>query len=347
MPTTDLNRLAELFIKDRSGEKTASTIYNNRGHLKQFCEWCAEQEIDSIQEIDGETFLEYKFELRQSRAKTTIRNHFSTLRTFFRFCERIDATETGKNLATKLETPDFSKGELSRDDMMDFSDVERLLEYLNKFEYATLRHAVFTVFWHTGCRCGALRSLDLSDYKPVKKREHGRYALVQFQHRPDTDTALKNKEGGEREVMIWPEYAEIIEDYIEMHYPDREDEYGRKALFPSPSGRYSTSNIQSMIYAITRPCYYTNNCPHNRDRDDCEATYYESASKCPSSLSPHPMRRTAITYHLEKKNWTYEAASGRFDVSVDVLKNHYDESTAEGQRKTRAAHFYDGDQGIL
>jgi integrase len=347
MPTTDPNRLAELFIKDRSGEKTPSTIYNNRGHLRQFCEWCDEQGIESVRDLDGEDFLEYKFTLKQTRANTTIRNHFSTLRTFFRFCERIDATERGQNLATKLETPDFSKGEMSRDEMMDFDEVERLLEYLGKFEYGTLRHAVFTVFWHTGCRCGALRSLDLSDYDPVKEREQGRYALIHFRHRPDTDTPLKNKKAGEREVIIWPEYAEVIEDYIGMKRSDIEDENGRKALFPSPNGRYSKSNLQAIIYAITRPCHYTNSCPHDRDLNSCEATYYESASRCPSSLSPHPMRRTAITYHLEKKNWTYEAASGRFDVSVDVLKNHYDESTAEGQRKTRAAHFYDGDQGVL
>lgn len=246
MPTTDIQRLAELFIKDRTGEKTSSTIYNNRGHLKTFYEWCDDNGIGSVRDLDGEVFLEYKFYLRQSRRDTTIRNHFSTLRTFFRFCDRIDATETSQNLATKLESPDFSKGDLSRDAMMDFSEVERLLEYLQKFEYATVRHAIFTVFWHTGCRCGALRGLDLSDYKPLKQREHGRYALVQFKHRLETGTPLKNKYDGEREVIIWPEYAEIIEDYIRMKRPNREDEYGRKALFPSPSGRYSKSNIQSL-----------------------------------------------------------------------------------------------------
>lgn len=347
MPTTDPHRLAELFIKDRTGEKAKSTLYKNRDHLNQFLDWCDENGIDSVRDLNGEHFLELKFHLRKDKADSTIRNHFSTLRTFFRFCARLDATEDGQNLATKLETPDFSKGDLSRDDMMDFDDAERLLDYLRKFEYATARHAMFATFWHAGCRCGALRSLDLDDYNPIKKREHGRYALLEFHHRPETGTPLKNKSDGEREVIIWPEVGEIIEDYIRMNRPDIEDEYGRKALFPSPAGRYSTSNITANIYGITRPCYYTNECPHNRDMAECEASYYDAASKCPSSLSPHPMRRTAITYHLEKKNWTYEAASGRFDVSVDVLKDHYDESTAEGQRKTRAAHFFDGDQGVL
>lgn len=347
MPTTDPRTLAELFIKDRTGEKAQSTIYKNRDHLNQFCNWCDDNGIDSIRDLGGEDFLELKFHLRQTKADSTIRNHFSTLRTFFRFCNRIDATEPGQNLATKLETPDFAKGDLSRDDMMPFEEVETLLDYLNKFEYATTRHAMFVVFFHTGCRMGALRGLDLSDYKPLKRREHGRYALIEFKHRPDTDTPLKNKKGGEREVMVWPQYAEIIEDYIEVNRRNVTDEYGRKALFPSPHGRYTKSNIAGSIYAMSRPCYYTNDCPHGRDQETCEARYFDAASKCPSSVSPHPMRRTAITYHLEKKNWTYEAASGRFDVSVDVLKEHYDESTAEGRRRTRAAQFFDGDQASL
>ncbi|WP_176548243.1 site-specific integrase [Natrinema sp. CBA1119] len=347
MATTNPKRLAELFIKDRTGEKSKSTLYNNQGHLRQFCDWCEENEIDSVRDLGGEDFLEYKFHLRQSVSDSTIRNHFSTLRTFFKFCYRIDATEKGQELATKLETPDFAKGDLSRDILMDFEEVNRLLDYLSKFEYGTKKHITFLIFWHTGCRRGALRGLDISDYAPCKEREHGTYALLTFKHRPETGTPLKNGKEGEREVMIWPEYAEVIEDYLEMKRRDIQDEHGRKPLVTGPNGRHSKSNIQALIYALTRPCYYANDCPHQRDEEECEAAYYESASKCPSSLSPHPMRRTSITYHLDQKNWTYEAASGRFDASVSVLKEHYDESTKEGQRKTRASQFFKGDQSTL
>ncbi|MCU4741982.1 tyrosine-type recombinase/integrase [Natronoglomus mannanivorans] len=347
MTITDPHELMELYIKDRTGEKAKSTIYKDRDHLNQFCNWCEEQGIESVQDIDGSHFLEYKFHLRQRIADSTIRNHFSTLRTFFKFCKRIDATDGNQELHTKLETPDFAKGDLSRDDMMDFNEVKKLLAYFDKFEYATVKHAMFVVFWHTGCRRGALRGLDLEDYKPVQERENGRYGLIRFKHRPESGTPLKNKENGEREVIIWPQHGEIIEDYIEMKRRDKVDEYSRKPLFTGPNGRYSASNIQAFIYAISRPCYYTNVCPHNRDMDDCEARYYEKASKCPSSISPHPMRRASITYHLEEKDWTYEASSGRFDVSVDVLKEHYDQSTDEGRRKTRASMFFNGDQGVL
>ena len=349
MPTTEPRALADLFIKDRTGEKTKSTLYNNKGHLDQFCDWCDENEIESVRDLGGESLLEYKFHLKSDPDKNdaTIRNHFSTLRTFFRFCNRLDATRQDQDLHVKLQAPDFSKGDLSRDVMMDFEEAKRLLDYLEKFEYATVNHVAFVILWHTGCRRGALRGLDLSDYKPLKQREHGRYALIEFNHRPDTGTALKNKVDGEREVMVWPHYAEVIEDYIEVNRREITDEHGRKPLVTGPNGRYSMNQFPSIMYSLTRPCYYTGDCPHNRDTETCEATYYNSASKCPSSVSTHPMRRTAITYHLEESDWTYEAASGRFNVSVDVLKEHYDESSHEGRRKTRAAHFFDGDQGVL
>lgn len=347
MDPTNPTKLADLFLRERKGEKTDSTIYNNRGHLKEFAQWCDDQGIETVADLTGPDLLEYKLHLRDRVADSTIRNHFSTLRTFFRFCKRMDATRPDQHLHEKLKTPDFSKGDLSRDDMMDFEEVERLLKYLETFQYANERHVLFVIFWHTGCRNGALRGLDLDDYKQAKEREHGYYGLIRFRHRPETDTPLKNGEDGEREVIVWPQYAEIIEDYIGLKRRDRTDEHGRKPLVTSQRGRYSTGGIQRIIYALTRPCYYTNECPHGRSIDTCEAGSYEHASRCPSSVSPHPMRRTAITYHLDQKDWTYEAASGRFNVSGDVLKEHYDESTDEGRRKTRAAHFYDGETSVL
>lgn len=339
-----IKKLGELFIKDRKREKSPSTIYNNRGHLRTFVEWCESQDIDSVKELDGSHFLEYKFHLQEGVSDATIRNHFSTLRTFFKFCNRIDAVDPDQHLHKKLEAPDFAKGDLSRDIMMDFDEVKSLLAYQQKFEYATLKHTLFSIFWHTGCRMGALRGLDLEDYSPIKNREHGEYALIRFRHRPET--RLKNGEGGEREVIVWPAIGEVIEDYIEMNRHDVVDN-SRKPLFSTTNGRISPSNIRNLIYAISRPCYYSNECPHDRNIEDCEAAYYEHASKCPSSVSPHPMRRTSITYHLEEKDWTYEACSQRFDVGTDTLREHYDQSTDEGRRKTRASMFFDGDQSII
>lgn len=147
------------------------------GYLNQFCEWCEENGIGSVRDLDGSHFLEYKFHLQQRIADSTIRNHFSTLRTFFKFCKRVDATDQNQELHKKLETPDFDKGDLSRDDMMDFDEVKKLLRYLNKFEYATAKHAMFVVFWHTGCRRGHLEVLILMTISPSNSAKAGGMGL--------------------------------------------------------------------------------------------------------------------------------------------------------------------------
>ena len=349
MAIEHLLKLKELFLKDREATKAQSTIYKNTDHLNQFLEWCEENRLQMIHQLEGEHLLEYKFYLRDDPDKqdSTIGNHFSTLRAFFKFCEGLGAATDEQRLYQTLQGFDFAKGDLSRDDMMEFDQAKLLLNYLQKFEYAKVRHVMFVLFWHTGCRKSALRSLDLEDYEPAKQREHGTYALLNFYHRPETGTGLKNGEKSERQIIIWPEYAEVIEDYINVHRKDVADEYGRNPLITSPNGRYSKGAITNNIYCITRPCWYGQPCPHDRDPETCESVPYAKAATCPDSQSPHPLRRTAITYHLEEKNWTYEGASGRFDVQVKTLKEHYDQSTTDGQRKTRAAQFFDGDSHAL
>jgi len=54
------------------------------------------------------------------------------------------------------------------------------------------------VVWKTGMRMSGLRSLDLGGF------DEGQPAL-ELRHRPDTGTPLKNKEKGERDVLITSE----------------------------------------------------------------------------------------------------------------------------------------------
>jgi site-specific recombinase XerD len=208
--TTDLHRLVELFLRDRHGEVSKQTHYNNnKGHLKQFVEWADDNGVESVRELGGQELLNYKFHLKQDPSKndTTIGNHFTTLRVFFKFCRTMDATTSDQQLYEKLRSLDFSKGNLSRDDMLDVSQVKSVLDYLERFEYATVRHVPFVILWHTGARAGAVRGLDLEDYRSVRQREHGEYGLLRFRHRPETGTPLKNgsedkPQSGEREVMV-------------------------------------------------------------------------------------------------------------------------------------------------
>ena len=101
-----------------------------------------------------------------------------------------------------MESDEFTKSGSPRDRFIPFAQAEAVLDYFQKFKYATTHHTMLVILWHTGCRRRALLGLDLDDWKPVKERDGGRYGLLDFNHRPDTETPLKNDEAGEREVII-------------------------------------------------------------------------------------------------------------------------------------------------
>jgi hypothetical protein len=89
---------------------------------------------------------------------------------------------------------------------------------------------------------------------------------------------------------------------------------------------------------MTRPCEYSNDCPYDRSIEDCEATAYSKAAQCPGSVSPHPLRRSAITEALNEGH-SKELVSDRMDVSTDVLEKHYDARSESEKRELRREMF--------
>lgn len=48
--------------------------------------------------------------------------------------------------------PTVEQGEGARNRMLEADEAEAILDYLEKYDYASKRHALLTVLWHTGCR---------------------------------------------------------------------------------------------------------------------------------------------------------------------------------------------------
>ncbi|WEL26503.1 tyrosine-type recombinase/integrase [Haloferax volcanii] len=320
-----------LYLKDREPDVTESTFRNHRYHLKRFREWCDDVGFDDMSEMTGKRIYEYKIYRREvgDVNQVTLSNQLSTFRVFLRFCENLDFVEKGT--AESVMMPDIKPGEDARDIALDSDTANQILDYLQKFEYGTFRHALFYLLWHTGMRTGSVRSLDLDDYHPDEY-------YLEVRHRPDTGTRLKNKHAGEREVNLKPEVCEVLDDYIQIHRHEVTDDYGRRPLLTTKSGRAYNSLIQKNIYTITRPCHYTGNCPHGRDIEDCEANSFDYASKCPSSVSPHPIRRSAITAHLNA-DVPKEITADRVNVSVNVLEKHYDARSESEKRELRRGYL--------
>lgn len=110
--------------------------------------------------------------------------------------------------------------------------------------------------------------------------------------------------------------TEVLNDYINGPRHDVRDECGRKTLFTTANGLVSRDRSYRNVVALTRPCVAEDTCLHDREMDECEAAIRnKDASECPSPLSHHPIRKGAISHHLNE-GWPNEELSDRTDVSV-------------------------------
>ncbi|MGB9956856.1 tyrosine-type recombinase/integrase [Haloferax prahovense] len=259
--------------------------------------------------------------------KTSLKTQLSTVRAFVKFLETIDAVPT--DLHRDVILPSLKHGEDVRDVAVSEEESEAIQDYLTKFEYATFRHALFALLWETAIRTGTAHSLDVGDVLFEER-------ALRIRHRPDTGTRLKNGVRAERLVALSEELCTVLEDYIRFNRPNTTDEYGRNPLFASQHGRMHKSNLRNAIYALTRPCHYSGECPHDREQtaQDCEAIAYEKAAKCPSSVSLHAIRRGGITWRL-LEDVPKTVISDRADVSPDILDKHYDVRSEKSRMEQR------------
>lgn len=318
----------ELYLNAKQSDVTEKTLDNIQYDLSTFTKWCDEKDIENMNDVSGRSLHEYRLWRQDDDVSdATVRKALSSVRVFIRWCESIDAVPEG--LADKILVPSANS---SRDEKLAADDAAELLAYLRKYEYATREHTMLMLLWHTGIRLGTLRSFDLDDYHPRKQ-------TLDVRHRPETDTPLKNQKRAERTLAVSDEVATVLSDYIDVHRKDSADDYDRKPLFTSVYGRVSESGVKETCYRLTRPCTYRS-CPHDRTPDDCEATESKKESKCPSSVSPHPIRRGSITHHL-LNDVPQAAVSDRCNVSSDVLDKHYDRRTKD-QKAEQRREYIDG-----
>ncbi|WP_255681695.1 tyrosine-type recombinase/integrase [Natrinema sp. SYSU A 869] len=304
-------------------EETAST-YHYR--LKLFVEWCEENDIETVSELNGWVLDQYESARSgEGIAATTLHNEMETIEKFVEYLERIEAVDDG--LADRVNIPDVPTDQKSRETKLETDRALELIRYYRSSEQAGSRnHALLEVAWHTGARLGGLRALDLRDFDASEQ-------TLEFVHRPETDTQLKNKHNGERIVGIRDGVAETLQRYIGSDRWDKHDDHGRQPLFSSLQGRPSTNTIRGWMYTATFPCVH-GSCPHGHDPDDCEFRSHTHASKCPSSRAPHHVRTGSITWHQDR-SVPREVTAERVNASQDVIDQFYDKATKRERMELR------------
>jgi len=315
----------ELYMAHREPEVSKKTLHNHQYRLNSFLDWCEERNITNMNSLTGrDVHLFRVWRLGQGINKVTLRSQLATLRVFFGFCATIEAVEPG--LRERVLLPDLDDEESARDERLETDRAEEILDYLAKFEYASRDHVIMAILWHTGIRLGSLRAFDVRDYDRDDE-------CLWLRHRPETGTPLKNGKKAERAIAIGSRFIDVIEDYLEYHRVEITDAAGREPLISSNWGRLSSTAIRNTVYRRTRPCMLTE-CPHDRNPETCEAMESDHASECPSTRSPHGIRRGSITQHL-RSGTPEEIVSDRMNVSSDILDKHYDRRSEREKMQLR------------
>ena len=330
----------EMYLEARRDDLSEPTRKAQKYRLAAFVQWCDEEEIENLNELSGRDLYRYRVwrregngEGREEIAPITLRGQLATLRSFLRFCEEVDAVREG--LRSDVRLPNLSVGESVSDTTLEPARAEEILDYLDRYQYASRNHVILLVMWHTGARAGAIRSLDLGHLDLEGDRPG-----LRFHHNPRQDTPLKNKTKGERWNSISPYVSRVIGDYIDGPREDVRDEYGRDPLITTIHGRASISAIRTTLYRVTRPCWRGAGCPHDRDIESCEATESAHMSKCPSSRSPHDVRSGRVTAY-RRDDVPRRVVSDRLNASADILDKHYDRRSSREKAEQRRDYLPD------
>ena len=321
----------QMYLDHRKPELSEKSLHNHKYRLDVFLEFCEERGIENLNNLTGRDLHRFRtWRSSQDISTVTLRTNLATLRVFLGFCASIDGVEQG--LREKVVLPEVDREEESKDVKLDVDRAETILNHMERFEYASRDHVIFAILWHTGIRLGTLRALDVDDVDLNA-------LCLRVRHRPESGTPLKNGKAAERRIAIGEQYAQVIEDYLEHNRIPVEDSHGREPLISSNQGRLAETSIRVTIYKWTRPCMVAD-CPHDEDAATCEYMTRRTASGCPSSRSPHGIRRGALTRML-REGTPEEIVSDRSNVTSDVLEQHYDQRTEHERAELRREFIKD------
>jgi site-specific recombinase XerD len=320
----EIREAANRYLRRRQPDATDKSIDGWKYRLKLFADWGESVGIDTVGEIQRYDIDEY-YEERSSEVKpVTLEGEMWTLQTFLEFLEDLDAVDDGLSDAVRI--PDLDPMERASDKKLATDDALALLQYYrnSEDEYGTRNHAYLELAWFTGARQGGLRALDLRDTHLDED------PWLEFRHRPESGTGLKNKLGGERPVALTNEIRDVLRTYISEYRHDVRDDHGRQPLLASKVGRPTSNTLRNWSYIATQPCLH-GPCPHGKERVACSWTDYHAASKCPSSRAPHHVRTGAITWMLNR-GWPPEDVAERVNATVETIETHYDKADLDERR---------------
>jgi site-specific recombinase XerD len=322
----------ERWLDKRRIELRDQTAKSLKYRLKLFADWCEENDIETLHDLDGWNIDTYETERRSTATQITLSKELGTLKNFLEWAEGVGLAPDG--IAAVVEPPKMPD-DPSSDVMLAPADAQKLIRhYRNSDERASRCHALLELAWFTGARVGGIRSLDVRDFNADAE-------YVYFRHRPETGTVLKKGVDGERAVALSTSVCEVIDEYISEHRLDVHDDEGRQPLIASRVGRPTCGTIGAWMNYATAPCRHSL-CPHDKKQATCNWFGYTYGSKCPSTRSPHQVRTGAITW-MRNRGIPREVVKERVNASERTIEKHYDKvdpvAEMEERRREYASQF--------
>lgn len=331
-PDLEIGEAIEKFItRNRTGWK-GETERTYRKGLATFENYAVEAEIETLSDMERWNIGAYSdYLLGLNYAKITVQDKEKNARLWIKWLGSQGFVDKG--LYTAIKPLELDDKEQTSSDMLKPEEIREFIVYYRQAPKwrGSRRHALLEVIGHVAPRRGGIRALDVRDWDSESR-------TLTFRNRPETDTRLKKGDQHERKVVLAPEPSQILDEYVKQDRIQKHDKHGRSPLFTSRQGRPTKSTITNWIYQATLPCI-KERCPHSKERHKCEfVTKQTISSKCPSSSSPHPIRRGSITWQLNLGRDPPDVAE-RAGTTPRVLKRYYDRPDLDAALRRRVTDF--------
>jgi len=331
IPDLSVPEAVDRFIARNRPNWKGETERTYRKSLDTFEEYAADEGLSSLSDIQRWELGAYTDWLAEKDyARSTIQSKQKQARRWVKWLESQGFVEVGLHLA--IEPLRLDDKEQTSDDILPPDELAELLTwYRDSPRYrGTRNHAMLEIVAHVGARRSGLVALDIGDWEPESRK-------LAFLNRANRGTRLKNGDRHERKVILSETPAQVLTEYIDYERIHKHDDEGRRPLLSSRQGRPTRGTITNWMYQATQPCL-TQSCPHSKQRHHCEWTQQTQASQCPSSKSPHPVRRGSITWQLNLGRDPSDVAA-RAATTPQVIRRYYDRPDLDAELQRRITKF--------
>jgi site-specific recombinase XerD len=330
-PQTSNPTLSDMYNRflARRQDRSPATRSQYKRTIPRFVEFAKSETINHPGEITIVAVDAFVEELQaEYDTDATILTYTKNVRTWLRWLHKRNLCDAA--VFHILDKDELGLSPKARDEALPASEAEVILQKLRRRRRGTAMHSLIELLWNAGPRIGGVHSADLRDFDPVNNE-------LRLRDRRETGTRLKNGSerdntagDGERNIALKDSVIDALQLYIETERPDVTDDYGRKPLFATSRGRASKSTLRRWVYQATS-CRWA---PETATTANCDGDCDPDTNVCPHSYYPHAIRRGSIVAHLSG-GLRPDRASGRFDVSTQTLKKHYDPRTKRQRKEDR------------